>query len=210
MKQKLILLIGAGGHARACIDVIEQENRFVVGGLVGTEKEVGSEVFGYPVLGTDADLAALRKKYDCALVTIGHIKTPQFRMNSFAALMENGYDLPVIVSPRAYVSSRAKLGRGTIVLHGAIVNAGVTIGRNCIINSQSLVEHDVVIADHCHISTAAAVNSGVSIGAGTFIGSNACVRQCLTIGEDCLIGMGQRVLADCPPSTQLPAIKDLT
>ena len=29
-----ILLIGSGGHARACIDVIEQEGRFRIGGLV--------------------------------------------------------------------------------------------------------------------------------------------------------------------------------
>ncbi|MDP1604371.1 MAG: acetyltransferase [Legionella sp.] len=210
MTKKPILLLGAGGHARASIDVIEQEGQFAIGGLIGVPEEVGGEIFGYPVLGTDADLPALRHQYDFALVTIGHIKTPQFRIRFFDALIREGYELPIIVSPHAYVSPRATLGAGTMVLHGAIINAGVRIGRNCIINSQALVEHDVMIADHCHISTAAAVNSGVSIGAGTFIGSNASVRQCLTIGENSLIGMGQRVLADCAAGSQLPAIKELT
>lgn len=202
-----ILLVGAGGHARACIDVIEQEGRFTVVGLVGLYHEVGTRMLGYPVLGTDSDLPALLGDYAHALVTIGQIKTPEPRMRLFDLLEQNGCAPPVIVSPRAYVSPHATLGAGTIVMHGAVVNAGAVVGRNCIINSQSLVEHDVVIADHCHIATAAAINSGVCIGAGTFIGSSSSVRQCIKIGERCLIGMEQRVLADCENGTCMPSPK---
>ena len=207
MTQGPILLIGAGGHARACIDVIEQERRFAVPGLVGLPHEVGTRILGYVEQGTDADLPALLGDYSHALVTVGQIKTPEPRMRLFDLLEQNGCALPFIVSPRAYVSPHAKLGAGTIVMHGAIVNAGAVVGRNCIINSQSLVEHDVVIADHCHISTAASINSGVRIGAGTFVGSNTSVRQCLNIGERCLIGMGQRVIADCKAGTCIPSLK---
>lgn len=199
-----ILLVGAGGHAGACIDVIEQEGRFIVAGLVGLRPEVGTRKFGYSVLGTDADLPALLGDYVYALVSVGQIKTPEPRIRLFDLLQQNGCTLPVIVSPRAYVSPHASLGAGTIVLHGAVVNAGAAVGRNCILNSQSLVEHDAVVADHCHIATAAAINSGVRIGAATFIGSNSCVRQGINIGERCLIGMGQRVLADCGPGTHMP------
>jgi sugar O-acyltransferase (sialic acid O-acetyltransferase NeuD family) len=202
-----ILLAGAGGHARACIDVLEQEGRFFVAGLVGLAHEVGTRMLGYPVLGTDTDLPALHRDYVHALVSVGQIKTPEPRIRLFDLLQRNGYELPVVVSPRAHVSLHAKLGAGTIVMHGAVVNAGAVVGRNCIINSQSLVEHDVVIADHCHVATAAALNSGVHIGAGTFIGSNSSVRQGTNIGERCLIGMGQRVLADCQPGTHMPPPK---
>lgn len=202
-----ILLVGAGGHARACIDVIEQEGRFVVAGLVGLSHEVGTRMFDYSVLGTDVDLPALLGEYNHALVTIGHIKTPEPRMRLFDLMERRGFILPVIVSPRAVVSAHATLGAGTIVMHGAVINAGAVVGRNCIINSQALVEHDVVIADHCHIATAAAINSGVHIGSATFIGSNATVRQLTNIGERCLIGMGQRVLADCEAGTCMPSPK---
>ena len=207
MSKAPILLAGAGGHARACIDVLEQEGRFAVTGLVGLPHEVGTRILDYPVLGTDADLPALLGDYTHALVTVGQIKSPEPRIRLFDLLEQVGCALPVIVSPRAYVSPRATLGAGTIVMHGAIVNAGAVVGRNCIINSQSLVEHDAVIADHCHIATAAAINSGVRIGAGTFIGSNSSVRQCTNIGERCLIGMGQRVLADCESGTRMPQLK---
>ena len=42
-----LLLIGAGGHARACLDVIELEGRYDVVGLLGLPEEVGGEVLGY-------------------------------------------------------------------------------------------------------------------------------------------------------------------
>ncbi len=209
MTKTPILLMGAGGHARACIDVLEQEGRFAVAGLVGLPHEVGTQLLGHLVLGTDADLPGLLCNYAHALVAIGQIKTPEPRMRLFDLLeqRQGGCALPVIVSPRAYVSPHATLGAGTIVMHGAVVNAGAVVGRNCIINSQSLVEHDVVIADHCHIATSAAINSGVRIGAGTFIGSSSSVRQCVIIGERCLIGMGQRVLVDCEAGTCMPPPK---
>lgn len=204
MTRTPLLLVGAGGHARACLDVIEQEGRFEVVGLLGVPEEVGGVVLGYPVLGSNKDLPAVAARVGCAIVSVGQIKSPQLRMDLFGALERIGCLLPTIVSPLGYVSRHATVGAGTIVLHGAIVNAGATIGRNCILNSRSLVEHDSVVSDHCHISTAAAVNSGVRIGAGTFVGSGATVRQGIVIGERCVIGMGQNVLADCADGERLP------
>lgn len=208
MSQQTILLLGAGGHARSCIDVIEQEGRFKVGGVIGLPAEVGSSVLGYPVLGTDSDLPGLLPRFGQALIVLGQIKSPVIRMRMFALLEEKGCKLPVIVSPRSHVSRHAQVGAGTIIMHGAIVNAGAAIGRNCIINSLALVEHDAVIGDHCHIATAAVINGDVSIGAGSFIGSNACIRNGSRLGERCVIGMGQQVLVDCETGCWLPPQKD--
>jgi sugar O-acyltransferase (sialic acid O-acetyltransferase NeuD family) len=204
-----ILLVGAGGHARACIDVIEAEGRFSVGGLVGLPDQVGTSVLGYPVLGTDSDLPFLLASHAHALVTVGQIETPDHRIRLFSALERCSYALPSIVSPRAHVSRHAVVAAGTIIMHGAIVNAGAIVGRNCILNSQSLVEHDAVIADHCHISTAAVVNGGAHIAVGTFLGSNSCVREGLSVGARCVIGMGQRIVKNCAAEARFPAAVDL-
>jgi sugar O-acyltransferase (sialic acid O-acetyltransferase NeuD family) len=208
MSMRPILLLGAGGHARACIDVIEQQNLFTVSALVGRSDELGTMVLGYPVVGTDSDLPRLLCEHSHALIAVGQIKTAEPRIRLFDSLLHAGCALPVIVSPRAYVSRHATLGAGTIVMHGAIVNAGAVVGRNCIINSQSLVEHDAIIGDHCHIATAAAINSGARIGSATFIGSNSCVRQLVSIEEGCVIGMGQRVVADCRAGTCMPPLRE--
>jgi len=202
-----ILLIGAGGHARSCIDVIEQEGRFAVAGLVGLQQEVGHRVLGYLVLGSDELLPDLVSGVSHVLISIGQIETVEPRLRVFGLLQEMGCELPVIISPLAYVSKHATLGAGTIVMHGAVVNAGASVGRNCIINSNALVEHDAAIADHCHIATAAVINGGVHIGAGTFVGSNTTVRQCVKIGERCLIGMAQGLMTDCETGASIPVQK---
>ena len=199
-----ILLLGAGGHARACIDVVEQDGRYEIAGLIGLSSEVGGSILGYPVLGSDDDIPELLARYPFGVVTIGQIKTPEPRIRLYEALLRNGRRTPAIVSPRAYVSRHASVGYGTVVLHGAVINAGAVIGQNCIINSLSLVEHDALIGDHCHIATGARVNSAVRIGDGTFVGSSCTIRQGLTIGRNCVIGMGLPVLSDCADGTQLP------
>jgi len=205
MSGRPVLLVGAGGHAQACIDVIECHGHFTITGLTGLTSEVGQRLLGYPVLGDDSHLPALLESCSVALVTVGQIKTAELRVRLFDLLSQFGAQLPVIISPRAYVSPHATLGAGTIVMHGAVVNAGAVVGRNCIINSQALVEHGTWIDDHCHVATGAALNSGVRVGARTFLGSHSTVRQGTQIGEGCVIGMGQQVLRDCDPGSHLPA-----
>lgn len=191
-----ILLAGAGGHAQACIDVLEAQARFTIAGLIGTATEVGTAVLGYQVLGTDQDLPALVSRHAHALVTCGQIKSPDPRIRLFERLQSLGYQLPVIVSPRAYVSGHALLGVGTIVMHGAVVNAGAVVGRNCIVNTQALIEHGATVGDHCHISTAAVLNGEACVGAGSFIGSNAVLRERVTVAERSVIGMGEQLQGD--------------
>lgn len=199
-----ILLIGAGGHARAVIDVIETTQAYTIAGLVGRSEEAGTTVLGYPVLGEDDDIPRLVGQFRHAIVALGQIKSPDGRARLFELLARHGAALPAVISPCAHVSRHATVGDGTIVMHGAVVNAGATVGRNVIVNSLALVEHDVTVGDHCHISTGARVNSGVRIGAGTFIGSNASVRQGQRIGSRVIVGMGERVLTDLADGARWP------
>src|SRR5438067_2432340 len=117
MSEGSILLLGAGGHARACIDVIEREGRFSIGGLLGLPGQLGTWVLGYPVLGTDADLPRLLREHRHALIAVGQIKTPEHRMRLFELARSCACSFPVIVSPRAQVSRHAAVAEGTIVMH---------------------------------------------------------------------------------------------
>lgn len=192
--KKKLILIGAGGHCNSCIDVIEQEGKFQIAGLIGLPMEKGLNLFGYEVIGSDEDLTLLGRKFEYALITVGQIKTPKSRINLYNKAKVIGFKFPNIVSPYAYVSSHSSLGEGNIVMHGATINSGAIIGDNCIINSHSLVEHDVKIGNHVHISTGAIINGGVSVGNNTFIGSHCIVKEGISVGENCIAGMGTKIL----------------
>jgi sugar O-acyltransferase (sialic acid O-acetyltransferase NeuD family) len=188
MKPKLIL-IGGGGHCKSCIDVIEQENKFIIAGIVDINTSI-SELLGYPLLGHDDDLANLKLNYDYALITIGQIKTPAIRIRLLDYAKSLGFKLPAIISPRAYVSKHAKIGNGTIVMHDALINAGAIVGDNCIINTKSLIEHDAVIENNCHISTGAIVNGGAIVKQGCFLGSNAVTKESVKTHKNDFIKAG--------------------
>jgi sugar O-acyltransferase (sialic acid O-acetyltransferase NeuD family) len=202
-----ILLIGGGGHCHSCIDVIEAGGRFSIHGIVDHNPVPGSNAFGFPILGSDEDLPELLSGCRSALVTVGQIRSPEIRIRLFSRLQALGASLPVIVSPLARLSPRADAGQGTIIVHGAVVNAGAVIGLNCIVNTMALVEHDVQVGSHCHISTGAIINGGTVVGDGSFIGSNAVIREGVHIGENSVVGAGCRVLHNLPRGTILKQIK---
>jgi sugar O-acyltransferase (sialic acid O-acetyltransferase NeuD family) len=188
-----ILLIGAGGHCKSCIDVIEQQGLYQIAGIIDKDIVNETTILGYPVIGTDEDLDDLRQVYEYAFVTVGQIKTPELKVNLFNRLTELGYNTPSIISPMSYVSKHAQIGRGTIVMHHALINAGADIGENCIINSKALVEHDAQVGNHCHISTGAVINGNVKVSDNSFIGSQATTKQGVVILEKSFIKAGSVV-----------------
>ena len=207
MNKPGLILIGAGGNAHACIDVIEQHGGYQIAGLVGMPDEMHDHHLGYAVIGTDDDLPELAKTIQYALITLGQIKTPAHRIRLYEQVVALGFQLPTIIAPSAYVSRHATLGAGTIVMHGAIVNAGASVGKNCIINTRALLEHDATVADHCHISTGAILNGNTAIGSGSFVGSGSIIKEGASLGQGCLVGMGLAIRHNQPDNAQFAGHK---
>ena len=180
MKEKIVLL-GGGGHCHSVIDVIEQENKYQIVGIIDKKELFGTNVLGYKIIASDDDLEEIYKTCKNAIITVGQIESNHVRVKLFNRLKEIGFNLPIIISPIAYVSKNSFIEEGTVVMHHALINANVKIGKNCIINSKALIEHDVIIEDNCHISTASVINGAVLVKANTFFGSNATSKQSIEI-----------------------------
>ena len=186
---KKIILIGGGGHCRSCIDVIEKEKKFKVLGIVDNKKNI--LIKKYKLIGSDKDLDKISKKIKNAIITIGHIKNSDLRERLYKKLIKLKFNLPLVISPLAYVSKNALVGAGTIIMHRALININAKIGKNCIINTGAIIEHDVVIGDNCHISTGSIINGGVTIEKNSFIGSNAVVKQNIKIGKNSFVNANE-------------------
>lgn len=193
MAKTNLIVIGAGGHATACIDVILRQGIYNIAGLIDASKLPNKIFPNYPIIGGDEDLLSLYKKYHYVFIAIGQIKSANIRFELFEKVKKIGFKLPVIKSPLACISDYATIDEGTIIMNGAFVNAGVKVGKNSIVNTNALIEHDVTIGDHTHISTGVIVNGNVNIGNSTFIGSGSIIRENLSIGSKCLVGMGSNL-----------------
>jgi sugar O-acyltransferase (sialic acid O-acetyltransferase NeuD family) len=202
MSSKKIVLIGAGGHAKACIEIIESAGEYSIAQIVGQSPEIGSSVLGHVVKYTDADLALLREEYEYAFIGIGQMHNPEPRRGIHSKLLNLGYQIPTIISKYAIVSSNAKIGTGSIVMNGAILNADCTVGENVIVNSSALLEHDVFVGADCHVSTRVTVNGNSRIGQGTFLGSGTVIRNGILIGENSFVDMGSVITESLPPNSR--------
>ena len=194
MKKINIILVGGGGHARACADVINiSKINFNIIGYVDPQENKLMSAFKY--LGSDDVLVDYVQS--CSfLITIGQIKSYSKRKELSDHLDEIKANQISIYSENSYVSSNATISSGTIIMHGAIIQTNVKVGKNCIINDRALIEHDSVIGDNCHISTGAIINGNCKIGNGVFIGSSAVIRNGINIADDCVIGMGAIIKQD--------------
>ena len=188
---KKLLLVGGGGHCKACIDVIEKTGAFEIVGIVDNQLTASEKVCDYAVIGSDKDLPNLLTKANYALVTIGQLRNTERRIVLFEYLIHLGYQMPTIISPTAYIAKEVAIGMGTIVMHNVLINRAANVGQNCIINTKALIEHDAIIADHCHISTAATVNGDAIVKTRSFVGSNAVVVHTAVVPEDSFIKANQ-------------------
>ncbi|MGZ4089315.1 MAG: acetyltransferase [Bacteroidia bacterium] len=196
MKKNSLILVGGGGHCRSCIDVIEQEGKYTIHGILDAVEVKGTTILGYPVLGQDGLMNQLIEEGHHFLVTIGQIKSAVIRVRLFNRLKAHRAKLATVISPKAYLSGTASVAEGSIVLHGAIINTGSFVGFNTIINSKSLVDHDTRIGNHVHISTCAILNGGCSVGDESFIGSGTVIANNISIGDNVVIGAGSVVIKD--------------
>ncbi len=184
-----LILVGGGGHAIACLDVIENIASFNILGYL----DVAPTKIDLPYLGNDNE-AIKYINQSLFIICIGQIKSPLPRINAFKYLKSLNAKFATIISPLAYVSKKAEIGEGTIIMHGATVQANVVIGENCIINNRVLIDHCSIVGNNCHISTNVIINGDICIGDNIFIGSGSIIKNGISIGSDSVIGLGSKVL----------------
>ena len=195
-----LLLIGAEGHARAVVDVVEAEGRYQIAGLIDSFQPAGSERLGYRILGAEHDVPALCEQYGIAalFVAIGDNFQRLAMIERLQAAVP-ALPLATCVHPQAWVSPTATLGAGSVVMPGAILVGGCRVGVGCILNTASSLDHDSVMEEGASLAPGVHTGGGVHLGRRCFVGVGASVVQGIRVGQDSLIGAGSVVLSEIPP-----------
>lgn len=194
MEQKNLILLGGGGHCKSVIDIAESAGYNIIG-ILDRPEEVGKDVLGYKIIGTDDDLI---KYVDIAefMITVGFITNPSIRIKIYDKIKTAGGRLATIISPTAYVSKHAKIGEGTIVMHRAVICVEATIGCNCIINTMADVDHGASVGDFSHLSAGVLIAGEARVGDRCFCGIGSTVSHVTKITSDVILGAGALVIKD--------------
>jgi UDP-perosamine 4-acetyltransferase len=195
-----VIGIGAGGHAKVVIEVLQLCPHIEVAGLLDPRSELrGATVLGVPVLGDDSMLPAMRDRgIRHAFIGVGGVRDTGPRRRVYETVLAAGFEVVAAVHPRATISASARIGRGVTIMAGAIINAEARLGDNVIVNTGAIVEHDCVIGHHAHLAPGIRLAGNVRVEEGAYVGIGATVRQGLTIGRGAVVGAGAVVVRDVP------------
>jgi sugar O-acyltransferase (sialic acid O-acetyltransferase NeuD family) len=193
-----VVIIGAGGHGRETLDIVEACNRVTPSydfvGFCADEHDAtlvarrDAEVIG--------DVSALRELETAYVIGIG---TSETRRDLDAQVSEFGREAIVLAHPSSSFGSDLRLAPGVVLAAGARVTTNVTLGRHTHLNVNAVVSHDCVVGDYVTLSPGVLVNGTVTLGDGVFLGTGAVVLPGRTIGAWARIGAGAVVTEDVPP-----------
>lgn len=197
-----VLVVGASGHAKVVLDILEKQGLHQVAGLLDDFKPAGTTVFGYPVLGRVADVLPLatENNADGLFVAIGDnfIRSQIVeRLKSLAPRLT----FVSAVHPSAQIARGVSLGGGSVVMAGVAINSDARIGEFCIVNTNSSIDHDNRLAPFSSMAPRVATGGNVTIGERSSIGIGAVILHGRTIGQHCVIGAGAVVTRDVPDFT---------
>ena len=191
----LLYVIGAGGHGKVVVSTLLECGLSVDGILDDDAAKTGTTILGIPVTQT-VESFILRKETARALCAVGENK---IRKKLSAHLAASPLEWITAVHPAAWIHSSVRLGEGTIVFAGAVIQPDTVLGAHCIVNTGALIDHDSVIGDFCHLAPGCRITGGVSVGEGAFLGAGATVIPGVIIGSWSVIGAGSTVIRDIPP-----------
>jgi len=193
-----LVIVGAGGHGRETLDIVEAINTaeptFEVLGFVD-DGDVDGDVLrrrGIELLGP---VEALRTIEAAHVIAVGNSRT-RARLDEQIAPWPS--EPATLIHPLASVASDNRLGTGVVLAASARVTTNVTLGRHTHLNVNAVVSHDTIVGDHVTLSPGALVNGNVTLGNRVFLGTGAVVTPSCRVGDEAVIGAGAVVVADIP------------
>jgi sugar O-acyltransferase (sialic acid O-acetyltransferase NeuD family) len=189
-----LIIIGAGGHARSTIDVIESGSEYQIECLYDPIGESERALFGYPVYPGSTSLPELIRRRSCELfVAVGDNFHRQRIHQELSSTIESAR-FATLLHQRASISPRASIGGGSVVMAGAVVNAGCTLDAGVIVNTNACVDHDCQIDSFASLAPGAVLGGNVHIGTRTSIGLGAKLIHNVSVSNDVVVGAGSLVL----------------
>jgi sugar O-acyltransferase (sialic acid O-acetyltransferase NeuD family) len=190
----VILVFGAGGHARTVISILKEKHDSKDICIFDKPLNPTEQILGVAVRDISFFYENISKYRECEfIISIGDNSK---RKETFDSLLKLNVVPVNLISVKAEVDESSVIGRGNCIAQSSIVCSEVKIGSNNIINTDALIEHEVIIGNHNHISPKSCLLGRVKIGNNVLIGAGAVIKDNVEICDDVVIGANATVVKD--------------
>ena len=182
-----MLIFGAGGHAKVIISCLEASGEKIE--AIFDDDLSKTEISGYFLAGQyNPDIL----QDQAIIIAIGNnLIRSQIARKVY-------HQLGKVFHPSCIIDRTAKIGDGTVVLQGSIIQADSVIGNHVIVNTKASIDHDCKISDYVHIAPGVTICGNVHVGEFTLIGAGTTVIPNINIGSYCTIAAGSVITTDIP------------
>lgn len=194
-----LTIFGAGGHAKVVIETAVLAGFRVLMIVDQDINKRGLTLSSYKVV-HESDVQESNQPRLNVLVAIGN---NQSRKTTALKLANQGHFFSIICHPHTSIAISARIGIGSVLLPGAIVNSDTQIGEHVIINTAASVDHDCVIGAYSHIAPGARLCGGVRVGDEVLVGAGSVLVPGITVGDGAIIGAGSVVVRDVPNNAKI-------
>ena len=204
-----VIIYGSGHLGIQVLHYIEHYSDVNVLGFIDDTKSSGDLIIG--------ELKCLGGFDD--LVTGGHYPPEQVdivfaigysnmlaRKMALDRLLASDYSLFGLIHPRAIVEPGTTIGRGVIILGGAILDQRVSVGDGCYVDIGVRIGEDSIVAANNYLSSGSAIGGDVAIGESNFFGMDCTVTTGVSIGSNCFINAKTLVARNLGSDVQLVEI----
>jgi sugar O-acyltransferase (sialic acid O-acetyltransferase NeuD family) len=196
-----VFLVGASGHAKVIIDIIEREKKHQIRYIIDDNPDLkGKVVWGYQVRGGREEIVSEHDGPWQAVVAVGDNSARRMLADWLRA---SRIRLMSAVHPSAQIGRDVIIGAGTVIMANVVINPSSIIGENVILNTGVSVDHDCHVAEDVHIAPGSTLCGSVSVGAGAFIGAGSTVIQNISIGAGAFVGAGSVITRDVPEKAKV-------
>lgn len=180
---KQLIVLGFGGHARSVADVaIAMGYETLV--FVDEHAREGEMFLNFPVLKffTPDDPKAW-----CAFPASGN---GLVRQKQSELIEQQGWQLVSLIAPSATLGVACSLGDGVFVGQHGHIGPMAKVGRGSIINSGAVVEHECSVGEWAHVSVNATMAGRSCLGDFSMLGAGATVIDGLSVVGHVTVGAG--------------------
>jgi sugar O-acyltransferase (sialic acid O-acetyltransferase NeuD family) len=186
-----IILIGAGGHTRSLLNLINRDV-FIIKGIYDEQYIPDERINGIPLLGGIKDIPDDEE----IILSIGNNNNRcEFYKKFIRQIVKEN-----LIHNSCIIEKDTNIGNSNQILANSYINSNGVIGDNNIINTGATIEHEVFIGSHNHISVNSTICGRVKIGNRCFIGAGSVIIDKLTVCSDVVIGAGSTVINDITES----------
>ena len=171
------------------VSLLHELHLKITGILDDDISKFGLNIHDIPVIGNIETLAGDPNAK--AIIAIGDNRTRKRIVYRFKRI-----NWMSLIHPCAYVDSSVFIGKGTIIMAGAVIQPDSMIGNHVIINTGATIDHDCIINDYSHIAPGCHLAGNVTIGEGVLTGIGSSFIQGINIGKWSVVGAGSVVVKE--------------